>query len=116
MPSQLENTLNQAVAKIVDGIEDFSTLSVTTKFVIVGAPEEAPAVTLPEAVTTMEPDGDTSDTVPLRWVGGAEGEEPKLKVNNELHNLHVQNVARAIAYRKDLIDTFMDAAKSIIGG
>jgi hypothetical protein len=116
MPSQLENTLNRAIANIVDGIEDFGKLEVNTKFVIVGAPEDAPAVSLPEAVTTIDADGDINDTVPLRWIIAEEGEQPKLKVNTELHNLHMQNVTRAIEYRKNLINTFLDAAKSIVGG
>ena len=122
MPSQLENTLNQAVAKIVGAIDDFSTLTITTKFVIVeegqaadtGNEGQKPA--LPSTVTSIEVDGDYNDTIPLHRLKTGEGAEEKLKVNTELHSLHMQNVARAIEYRQGFIDTIMNAAKSIVGG
>jgi len=122
MPSQLETTLNSAVAKIVDGIEDFSKLTITTEFVVIEEQQEAAAgggqqtTTLPKAVTTIHVDGDYGDTIPLRRVKAEGSNETKLKVNLELHNLHLQNVARAIEYRQGFINTLMDVAKSLIGG
>ena len=107
MATNLEGSIRNAAAKIVEYIDDAATMSVDTKYVRVAADgetlfEEAK----PAARSIVKLDGDSESIVPLQ-----ETPEGRQEVDAALLELHRANVNAAIEYRARMLGVLVDILK-----
>jgi hypothetical protein len=106
--SDLQKALRQAAAALAEQISDASALTVETRWVEIGDSETFnTADSRLAASTTIQLDGDTSLVVPLRRENGV------LVRDENLLQLHLESVEKAIQYRKDLLATIVSAVQQI---
>jgi len=105
MANELETSIRNAAQKIVKAIEDAGEMKVETYYVEVKPPEAGAAEPQPvlAASTTVEWDGDSKTTIPMRQnaAGGFE-------VDTALLELHQRNVAVATEYRTRLLNSLVN--------
>ncbi|MDX1664427.1 MAG: hypothetical protein R3272_11570 [Candidatus Promineifilaceae bacterium] len=141
MAKEWEATLTDLMQSVARQIRDSAELSVVTKYVLaerlpgrtveeLGEGEgedsadrlaerlkrlEAEAV----ALTEMRWDGDFTAIVPVNGAPAVSGEEgevetnPRLTVDGDLYDLHLQHVEAAKAYRRELIDWILRAVNEL---
>lgn len=103
-------SINAAVGKLAKAIGDAAELEVNTQFVLVAQDGSADfAKAKPIAQTKIKLDGDYDDIIPMRPGSSSEGPQ----VDNALYELHQDNVSKALAYRADLVKSFMNALQSL---
>ncbi|MEF3273194.1 MAG: hypothetical protein K6356_02165 [Chloroflexus sp.] len=93
MPSDPENSIRSAVAKVAEYVADAAVMEVTTSYVVVGTTAN-PEPIRPTARTVIRLDGDCEVTVPMH-----EGPSGTLEVDSGLFEIHQVNVATATGYR-----------------
>ena len=105
MASELENALKNVAAQIGTYVKDVATLTVETKYAMVGAGGANEAHSI--AKTVIKLDGDSETTVPMR-PGGA----GQLEVDTALFDVHQRNVDTAIEYRARIIASLLDGLRA----
>ena len=105
MASELENALKSVAAQVSAYVKDVATLTVETKYAVVGAggADEVHAI----AKSVIKLDGDSETMVPMR-PGGA----GQLEVDTALFDVHQRNVNTAIEYRARIIASLLDGLRA----
>ena len=108
MATDLENSIRNAAQKIAEYVEDVSTMTVETKYVVVAA-DEAVAfdAAKPIARTVIKIDADSESIVPM-----VETTPGRLEIDSTLLDLHDANVAAATEYRARMLTILVDLLKS----
>lgn len=108
MATDLENSIRNAAQKVAEYVEDVSTMTVETKYVMVAADGDvAYDQAKPIARTVIKIDADSESIVPM-----VEGTTGRLEIDNALLDLHVANVAAATEYRARMLDILVGLLKS----
>lgn len=108
MATELENSIRSAAEKVEKYIGDIATMTVETKFVMVGEKGDVDfAQAKPIARTMVKIDGDCDAIFPLRTTDAG-----TLAVDADLLDLHDRNVSTAIEYRARLIDSLIGILKT----
>ena len=111
MPNEVENAIKSAATQIAKYVEDVAEMKVETKYVEVGANNEADfAQAKPGAQTVVKLDGDSETIVPLR-----RNQTGQLEVDTDLYELHQRNVQTAIDYRHKMLQALLDVLKARMG-
>lgn len=108
MANELENALKSTAANVARYVENAATLLVETRFVEIGVdgkPDFDQAH--PVARTVIKLDGDSATVVPMQ-----KNEAGVLEVDNDLFNLHQQNVNTAIEYRARILNALLNTLAS----
>ena len=103
MPTELENSIRNAAAKIAEYVDDVTTMTVQTAYVQVGSGGEVDfSHARPVARTTIKMDGDSEVIIPMRQTqtGGFE-------VDAGLLDLHQRHVTTAIEYRARILNALL---------
>jgi hypothetical protein len=108
MANELENALKSTAANVAKYVEDAATLQVETLFVEIGA-DGSPDFdhAKPVARTLIKLDGDSATIVPVQKTQGG-----VLQVDNDLFELHQQNVNTAIEYRARMLNALLSTLSS----
>lgn len=108
MPNDTENFVKNTLAKVADYVEDVATMTVRTEFTRIDSDEaDSFAQAKPAALTTIKLDGDCLSVIPMRQA--AEG---RIEIDDELLEVHRQNVATAIEYRSRIMESLLNAFQS----
>ena len=100
MATDLQNSIRNAAERIVQYIDDASSMTVETKYVIVDAAGDiAFDQAKPLARSDMALDGDSDSIVPMRLT-----EAGRLDLDASLLELHMANVETAIQYHKSALE------------
>jgi hypothetical protein len=111
MASEIQQALEDAVKKVGAYLDDISKLTVTTKYVEVGANGDLDFSTAkPVAQTTLKLDGDSETILPGSTAGG------QLTLRDDLLEIHRQSVVTAIAYRSQMINALLSALTGAMRG
>jgi hypothetical protein len=105
MASEFENALKNVAGQITTYVKDVATLTVETKYAVVGAggADEVHSI----ARTVIKLDGDSETTVPMRPAGAGQ-----LEVDTALLEVHQRNVDTAIEYRARIMASLLDALRA----
>ncbi len=106
MANELETALKNVATQISAYVKDVATLTVTTKYAVVGSSGEAQVI----ADTTIKLDGDSQTTVPMR--PASTGQAGQLDVDTALFDIHQRNVSTAIEYRARMMAALLDALRA----
>ncbi|HSH02513.1 MAG TPA: hypothetical protein VLL52_08345 [Anaerolineae bacterium] len=111
MAQELEQSLKKAAEKVAQYVSDVSELTVKTNYVIISEDGSGdfdnPKLA---AQTTINLDGDSETTVPMRKATDANGGET-LEIDMPLFALHESNVETAITYRAEMLASLLDLLK-----
>ena len=111
MATDLQNSIRNAAERIVQYIDDASSMTVETKYVIVDAAGDiAFDQAKPLARSDMALDGDNESIVPMRLT-----EAGRLDLDASLLELHMANVETAIQYRARILAALVDVLTSARG-
>ncbi len=103
MANELENSIKKAAVKIAQYVEDVAKLTVETKYVEVGSEQATDySQARPIANTMIAIDGDSHTVVPMQRT-----KEGGLEIDNALYEVHQDNVATAIAYRTEMMESLL---------
>jgi hypothetical protein len=95
MANNLDDTIRQAAAKVLQYVEDAATLQVRTFYVLTGAEELSKLDgERPGAFTEVKLDGDCKVVVPMR-----KGRDDSMELDEALFSIHERNVQVATEYR-----------------
>ncbi len=103
MATELENSIRSAAAKVAQYVEDVATMTVETRYVIIGANADVDfAQAKPVGRSIVRLDGDSETIIPTQ-----EGEKNRLEVDTTLFEMHQRNVNTAIEYRARLLNALL---------
>jgi hypothetical protein len=104
--SNLQEALKQAASKLAEQISEATQLNVQTFTTLIDEDGKAAKPQL-VAETTIDLDGDTKLTIPMRKDAGA------LVVEAGLLELHLGSVQNAIKYRETLLQNILNVVKTV---
>jgi hypothetical protein len=105
MASAWEQSVQDAAQKLADAIRNAAELRIDTIFTE-PATANQPQKDLLTLSSTFQPDGDSSNQVPVQVTPAGVVADPAL------YQIHLQNVNAAIAYRKELLSSLLSALQS----
>lgn len=105
MANEITQALKNTATKIAEYVDNISTMSVQTNYVLVGGGADATQL---EAKTVVKLDGDSTNTVPL-----VKGPDGNVTVDQELFEIHKANVATAVDYRSRMIAALLNALQAL---
>lgn len=108
--NNLQSTVKNVANKLAKALSDATALTVETRYFLTNASEKAEGDERGHllARTVMQADGDTEMAIPM-----VRGEDGQLTANRELLELHTNNVKTALEYRANLLDSLLNAARSL---
>ncbi len=104
MPSELDQTIKNALATVMEYVKNAATLSVVTEYVRTDANEKANFDDArPAALTIVKLDGDSRTVIPTRQAANGQ----QLEIDTQMFEVHSQNVKTAIEYRVRLVNALL---------
>jgi hypothetical protein len=108
MANEIDDALKSAAKTIADYVKNVSELKVRTLYVDLGETVDFEKA-LPAAYTEIHLDGDSKMILPVR-----KNETGALVVDDDLFDVHQQNVATAIDYRAQIMGALLQTFKQVI--
>ena len=104
-PTGTNTSIQNAIQNLLDAIKDAAQLDVQTFLYYIDKTSDDPEQGKKVAQTELKIDGDTNVWVPVKSSKG------DIAINQELYDLHNQNVEKATQRRTELLET----AKGLVG-
>ncbi len=108
MTAELDKAIKDTAEKITQYVSDVASMTVETRYTIVGADGSTEEHVAARTVARL--DGDSESLVPVRV--NAQGQT---EVDLALFEVHQRNVATAIEYRTRLVSALIEALRSVAG-